>query len=255
MEKRLKKAGLIALIVAGGLILAALLLGVLNALLADGEWSIGWKDYRYDESGYTVGDGTIPTDRLTGIDVDWIDGLVEIVACDDAFPSVSESSGNELPDSARLRWSVDGDGVLHIKYRSSSWVFGFGQNDRQKKLTVRIPKYFLKDLNSIDIEAGTASVFLRDVTAKEIDVEGSSGLVDASFSELPLYLDISTTSGRVTLRLTDVASFCLDFESKKGTLTSDLPLHSEKENYVYGSGTSSLEVDTVGGDLVLTWLK
>ena len=81
MEKRLKRVAVIAAITMGAFLLLAIVLGVLNALVGDGRWNFGWNDYRYDDEGYEVGEGTVPHTGITAIDLDWIDGGVEIVAC------------------------------------------------------------------------------------------------------------------------------------------------------------------------------
>lgn len=121
MNPKLKKMLPILAIVVGALILGAIVVGILNALLANGTWSFGWSDYRYDDSNYRIGDGTIAAPNVTEIEVDWIDGRIEILPCDDMFLSVTEFSANELTEDSRLRWRVSEDGKsLSIKYRKSS---------------------------------------------------------------------------------------------------------------------------------------
>ena len=58
--------------IVGGLILGAILLGVLNGLVGKGEWNLGWTNYRYDDSAYHTGEGTIPAPALEKIELDEI---------------------------------------------------------------------------------------------------------------------------------------------------------------------------------------
>jgi DUF4097 and DUF4098 domain-containing protein YvlB len=150
---------------------------------------------------------------------------------------------------------VDADGVLHIKYRKSAWFFGFGEKDREKKLTLRVPKHFFDDLQQIDVEAGSATVVIRDIAAQAIEVEGSSGMVDLALLNCPQSLEVSTKSGNVTLRLPDTADFYLEWESKSGTLSHDLAMRQSGSGYLCGGGKSQFDVETISGDLTVTLLK
>ena len=114
-----------AAFIIGGLVLGAILLGVLNGLVGKGEWNLGWTNYRYDDSAYHKGQGTIPAPALEKIELDWIDGSVTVVICQDAYVSVSESAPAELTEKTQLHWFVSEDGkTLSIKYRGSSSFFG-----------------------------------------------------------------------------------------------------------------------------------
>jgi len=293
MEKRLKKATIVIAIVVGVLVLLAVVLGVLNALVGGGAWRIGWQDYRYDESGYEIGEGSIVADSITGIDLDWIDGEVEIVSCQDTFASISERADAELPDSAKVHWRVSEDGTLQIKYRKSSWFFGIGSSNRNKRLTVRIPEKFLDSMDSIRVEVVSADVTVSDLRAKsfscesasgsigvkncsfegffaesvsgsllaegliarEIDAESVSGAIDLTLPTLPERLEASATSGDVVLRMPKDASFTMEWETASGSLAYDFLLTKSGERYLCGNGEKSLEIETVSGDLTLVALK
>ncbi|MBQ7346493.1 MAG: DUF4097 family beta strand repeat protein [Clostridia bacterium] len=289
MQKRLKKAAIVVGIVAGALILIAVVVGVLNALVADGKWNLGWNDYRYDESGYEIGEGSIPSETITRIELDWIDGEVEIISCQDTFISISESAENELPESAKVRWKVGTDGTLSIKYRKSSWFFGVGSGNRNKKLILRIPASYFEQLTAIDVDVESANVVVYDIFATDFEFESSSGSlgvkdcvflrfsadtvsgklladgltsntveaesvsgsVDMKFPVSPNGLDISTTSGKVTLRLPSDASFVMDWETVSGSLAYDLPLTQTGNRYTCGGGANAFDIETVSGDLTL----
>ena len=274
MNNRLKKVAITVLIVIGVLMVAAVVLGVLNALLGGGNWTFGWQDYRYDETGYTVGQGTVPVNRVTAIDLDWIDGEVEVLLCHDTFISLTETSAEELSESARLRWMVDTDGTLHIKYRKSSWFFGIGSSGRDKKLTLRIPEAFLSDLQSLDIQVESSEVSVRQISAASFsfesasgdltvadcdfgsaEVDSISGDLDLRFPVCPAEASVSTVSGDVILYLPDSASFALAWDTVSGKFSHDFALSEAESVYTHGSGGSAIRIETVSGDLVLGALQ
>lgn len=232
----LKKVLITIAIVLAALAVGGVVVGVLNALVADGEWSLGWSDYRYDESRYEIGEGSIPFTEITRIDVDWIDGEVEIVPCQDTYPSITEKADNELPDSAKLRWSVSEDGkTLSVKYRKSSWFFSLGSGSRNKKLILRIPERMLAQMTEIDVEVESASVTVTNINVPK--------------------LEISTETGDVTLQMPSDASFVLDWETEHGKLSSDFAFVQNGNRYTVGNGGNTVSVETERGDLLLARKK
>ena len=284
-----KKIFRILSLAALSLLLAAVVIGVLNALVADGKWTFGWRDYRYDEEGYTVGEGSIPTQSVGRIEVDWIDGEVEVVACQDRYPSLTEIAQNELPESAQVRWRVSEDGsTLSIKYRKSSWFLGVGSGNREKKLILRIPEKLMDNLSVLDIEGVSTNVKVSDVRAESfvfssvsgwlltkncafgtaslsgesgeltlgadiggaVSISTQYGKVTLESSLAPSAVSISTKSGDIRLVLPSDASFGFDW-SGKGSVTSDLPCTREGSVYRIGDGTLTYAVTSQKGDLYI----
>ena len=233
MTGRLKKVSIVLSIAAGALIACAILFGILNATVGDGQWTLGWNDYRYDDEGYEVGSGSIPVNRITGIEIDWIDGDLQIVSCQDTYPSISErtADGSALPESAQVRWRVDEDGRLSVKYRKSSWFFGFGKRDRDKSLILRIPEKMLDGVQSIDVTVVSTDVTVTDLFADRIAVESKSG--------------------EVSLHLPDDASFSLEWTTKSGCLNSDFVLTEQNGAYTTGGDGAQISIRTASGDLNL----
>ena len=293
MEKRMKRVAVIAAISMGAILLIAIVLGVLNALVADGRWSFGWNDYRYDEEGYEVGQGSIPNNAITKIDLDWIDGGVEIVSCQDSYISLSESASSALPVSAELRWKVEADGTLRIKYRRSDWFFGIGNDNREKHLILRIPETYFDTLTELSVNVSSSNVLISNVTARalrfssasgalvvknstfdtlsaesktgklvadgvragEASVKAVEGKVDLKLSTCPTKLEIFADYGDIILRLPQNASFALIFESQEGSFSYDLPLSQSGNQYVAGKGEAKFTVVTKRADLMLMTLE
>lgn len=250
--KKLRKPLFITLIVCGVLVLLAVLLGVLNAVLGDGEWTFFWTDYRYDDSGYTVGSGTVYSDDLTSLDVDWIDGSVEIVICEDTYPSVSERVSGDVSESDRMRFYLDEDGrMLRVKYRASSLFLGNGEKE-QKNLIVRIPERMLPQMEELRLRAATASVTVEAIPFSRIELEGRAGNVSLAVAPDTEQIVVHTRSGDVSLFVEPLPSCSLRFATERGGAPLlDVPHEREGERFVCGEGKTAIDVETVDGELTV----
>lgn len=227
-----KKALAIIGIVAGALVLLTVVIGILNALVADGGWHFGWESYRYNEEGYQEGGASVPSLDVTTIDIDWLDGSVTILPCDDKYISLSERSREGLEEGQTLRWCLSEDGrTLTVKYRKSSWFLS-ASVDRSKELVLRIPKGLLEELNVLKVKTDRGTVSVSGVEAANIEIR--------------------TERGDVFLSYDKDSSFSLQWEGEKGRLVSDLPLTEENGAYRYGDGESKVCVTSKWGDLMIT---
>ena len=225
-----------AAFIIGGLILGAILLGVLNGLIGKGEWNLGWTNYRYDDSAYHKGQGTIPAPALEKIELDWIDGNVTVVLCQDAYVSVSESAPAELTEKTQLHWFVSEDGkTLSIKYRGSSSFFGTNK-DKEKDLILRIPEKLIGQLQTLSINAVSSNVTVSNLVIDDMDVK--------------------TASGDIAIELSEATAFALTYESKRGGVpTIDFPVTQEGNTYVSGTDGIKINVKTNSGKVAVTSSK
>ena len=225
-----------AAFVIGGLLVGAILLGVLNGLVGKGEWNLGWTNYRYDDSAYKVGEGSIAAPSVESIDLDWIDGNVSVVICQDAYISITESAPADLTEKTRVHWSVSEDGKsLSIKYRASSSFFGTNK-DKEKDLILRIPEKLLGQLKNLNINAVSSNVTVSDIIIDNIDIQ--------------------TASGDVNLELPEGSAFTLTHQTKRGgTPTIDFPVTQEGNTYVCGTDGIEINVKTNSGKVVVTSSK
>ena len=220
----------------GGLIVGAILLGVLNGLVGGGEWNLGWTNYRYDDSAYKVGEGSIAVPRVETVDLDWIDGNVTVVICQDAYISITETAPAALTEKTQVHWCVSEDGkTLSIKYRGSSSFFGTTK-DKNKDLILRIPEKLIGQIKNLNINAVSSNVTVSDVLIENINV--------------------TTASGDVRLELPEGSAFTLIHESKRGgTPTVDFPVTQEGNTYVSGTNGIKINVQTNSGKVAVTSSK
>ena len=207
----------------GGVLLCAIVAGVLNGLIGKGEWNLGWTNYRYDDSAYQVGEGTIAAPNLERIDLDWIDGNITVVICQDAYISVTETTPAELTEKTRIHWLVSGDGKsLSIKYRGSSSFFG-GTKDKNKNLILRIPEKLMGQLQTLNINAVSSNVTVSNIIIDNIDVK--------------------TTSGNINLELPEATAFTLTHESRRDDKPNIDFLSVTQEGNTYVSGTDGIHIN------------
>ena len=253
MKATYKKGLKIGAIIAGALVLVAVVVGILNAVIAHGTWTFGWVDYRYDDANYQIGAGTVPAKGITRIDVDWFDGEVLVVACEDAYISLSEQSDKELSEGNQLHWSVSEDGTtLSVKYRKSAWFFGLGKG-MSKQLVLRVPETLLPQLEQVSVHAKLANVSVRDVDANKLEIEAELGNVAVRMETPSPEIEIETDSGSVALYFGREAAFTVAWESENGTITSDYPTTQQGGRYMVSTGDASIDVETDGGDLLITF--
>ncbi len=245
----------IVLIVLCALVGLAILLGAVNGLLG-GEWTFGWTVYRYDDTGFEIGSGTVPTNVLEAVDIDWIDGRVNVVVCDDFRPSVTETSGNDLTEDSRMRWHLDEEGKrLTIKYRKPSSFLGSGEN-KQKDLVVRIPARMFEGLNLLSVNAVSSEVTVEEIPFDTVKITSGSGAVFLCLHPLSKNVSVESKKGDVVLLSTDVPSLSIFYETKRGA-SPILDFFFEEKNgrLVSGDGYTFVDVATERGRLTVKRAK
>ena len=257
-RKKLLSIGGIAL---AAFLAVALILGIIQGLSEGGGWSL-WSTYRYDDEGYEIGSGTVPSAQLRSLDVDWIDGEVEIVLCNDAYLSITETCAKSLSENAKLRWSLSEDGRnFSVKYRKSTAFLGFGEGGDDKKLVLRVPASM--GLESVSVCAKSADVRVEGVSAERIAVTtdtGSIALSDGSYAELSLtstvgdllaspvraeHITLSAERGDAELALSADLGFLIRVDAK--SFVCDRTLTETAEGYLLGDGALSVNASAKNG--------
>ena len=286
----MKKIGKTALMIVGALLVCAVGLGVVNGLAADGAWTFGWLDYRY-EGQYEVGSGSVAgsnREELKKLCLDWLDGSVRVIPCDDALISLTEDSSKALTEGDELRWGFSEDGrTLTVMYRKSAWYFE-GTRGEGKSLILRIPRKILAQLEEIEISTRGAEVYLENLetngiriatqrgnvkgvgcavenlnlTSKRGDLQWDGtvvsnaalqterGSVTMKDTDCPEVTQVKTENGKVSLTFGEQASFALQWSTEGGSAVSDFTLTEGADGkLICGDGASSVVVETKNGDL------
>lgn len=134
-----------------------------------------FRNYRYDDSGFTVGGGSVEG-TVRKIEIDWLNGPIRIeLSEDDRYLSVSEYAAGELGTQEQLRWKLDADGTLTVRARAS--VGFLLRTPEAKVLVIRIPSALAGELAGLSIRtrsrADIALSLLPDETTLTADQSGT----------------------------------------------------------------------------------
>ena len=151
----------------------------------------------YDDAAkYRTGAFTYTASLVKNVTIEWYSGAVTVVESEANSLSVTES-GENLEDKYKLHYFLREDGTLFIRF----WESGLRDevDERQKKLTVEIPKGV--DLNLIST---TATISLGSLSSARVLVRSHSGPICAESIQAKS-LDLSATSGAITVSTVNVA--------------------------------------------------
>ncbi len=211
--------------------------------------------------------------EVTGLEVEWVNGTVELKVGSTEKILITERAGWELKDREKLELSRSG-GTLKIKWKDEIFSFGLFQN-KYKDLVVEVPEAVAENLQELfcstasgDItaegfhaeEAGfsTASGDLRltGLSGGEAALSTASGDISLGNVALTGELSVSTTSGAldsagVTAEETELSTVSgeLAFSGNTGELHASTV--SAQVRAELSQCPETAEMDSVSGDLVL----
>ncbi len=259
--KKLKKPLIITGIVLGSLLLVSVAVGIISGLTGV-DLRFGWMDYRYDDSDYTVGSGTVYADHISTIDISWIDGRVEVIACRDSYISITESVDGQLGEDALVHWRVSEDGnTLSVKYRASSWYWGVTE-DHNKSLILRVPERFFDSLIKVAVESASAEISIKGIQSDAINLASRSGRIVTEncmaqtsdlkttsgnivyAGEISKMIKAETVGGNIALVLPKDSSFTVQYSGQTAKEPRiAFPHKKEGDTYLCGNGERNFHVD------------
>lgn len=232
-------------------------------------------------AGYVSETFSVEPARVREIEVDWLGGSVMVVLTDDDSLSFAEMAYQDVPEEQRLSYALDGD-TLKIDFCRSGHLLS---SSPEKQLVLSIPRGLTLEKFEADTTAAavnvtglhTQTVDISTVSggvdlaaeAYEIDISTTGGCaaVDADFYQLDFSavsgsltltmqraaeVDAETVSGGVTIHLPPSSySFALDFETVSGTPEIAFDANGGDGHWTYGDKASTLNIDTVSGNLSL----
>lgn len=226
-----------------------------------------------NESSYTVGNTSIDADELKRIEVNWLNGSVEIEAYDGETIEVSESSSQSLDEGDRVR-SLYRNGKLTIQFRQSQFAL-FSSVPSSKALHIRIPNSLAKDVRNLLLDSVSSDNHISnlsigkceiDTVSGSITMEGNvrdfeldtvSGDCQLTTYTTPEQVDTDSVSGDVTLNIPEDANFTAEHDSVSGKLSSDFSTSlSGDDEFVCGDGgVDKWKFDSVSGDVRIQIVK
>lgn len=242
--------------------------------------------YYEDASRYALGEVALSSERIFGVDIDWVDGEIEIERSADGQLRIREENPSQ-DEEAQMRYFVS-HGVVKVQYCASGYR---GKIDGgQKRLLVEIPPNFDLDIESAraeisvgvaqfnrfsvenrfgdlsaekiscqhaEIETMGGSVRIGELLAKSCTVESKTGDIALGLSGA-MDAELETERGNIALYPHGVR-MRIDFQTRGGRVITEREYerkgsvyefsYSSTENHARENELCTIEVETVGGDL------
>lgn len=190
---------------------------------------------------YVQGPADISTDGIENIDVEWVNGNIDVQVYDGDTIYIEESTSvNNHP----MTYKVENKTLYIDEFsNSSSTVF---TNKMKKDLTVKIPKDFKANEFSLDIVS--ARVTVSSLDTRDFELNSVSGNSHISFASQPQDIEMDTVSGDIQLVLPeDISGYSISNESVSGSInTNDFG-----NTFYYGDGYTRIEHNAVSGNLTI----
>ncbi len=238
----MKKSALARIIIYS--VITALLVGVLvYGINSNGDINNVFKisTKSYDESGYSKSTSQkieYNQNEVKAIDIDWTAGKVTITNDPKATKvTVIESASSKLDDDNSLRYKLENDGTLSIKYKKSEWDFSFKDSNISKQLNVVLPSSIYE---KIDVDTVSATCEIDGVKTKDLCIDSTSGIIAVKNTQTSL-VDCEAISGNMSFDKTNVKK--LDCDNTSGKISFD------------GSVESEIDIDTTSGSVDITSTK
>ena len=292
----MKKAALRRIIVwtvVSVLLAATLIVGIGTSSLLKGSINglrLGGISTLADREDYTEGGKSFDAAEIKSIEINWVDGSVNVLLTNDKSVSISEDGGDS---DDKLCWKLGEDGTLHIEPTKRTFNL-FALGSQKKDLTLKLPKSLNLDklristvsapvktesesgaspeldIRKLEVETTSGDVQLlfgscdsADVTTasgrqeitggslREAELGCVSGEISVS-AELGKNLDVETVSGAVKINAVGAKGFTVSFDSVSGKLNTDLEGKFDDDEFIFGDGSVDIEVKTVSGSTEIT---
>jgi len=176
---------------------------------------------------YTVGEVNLSASEVTKIEIDWVDGSIEIEQTNNSTISVVEELSEEtVKEAERMRYYLDGS-VLKVKYCQSGMRGSV--NTHNKNLRMEIPEGL-----ALDVESVSAGITIGVIQATDLSIESVSGNIVAERIVCE-EAEIETVSGKTLIG--ELIGTAFSFEGVSGTLS------------ITRLAVEKLEVETLSGDV------
>lgn len=218
-------------------------------------------------SGGTVAAGSGAysfSDKINKIEIEWQSGEVIVTAAETDKITVSESSGNKIGESTQMKIYQNGNTLkINFGFSHKGNFSGFNIKSINKTLNVTIPK---KIFEEIEIEAVSADITLKNVSAKAIDTGTVSGYISADGinaeeldcetvsgdvridGKVTRECSFDSVSGRTSLYLDESVGWQSELSTVSGKFNTDFSVTKNGDAYICGNGDLRVKFNSVSGN-------
>lgn len=222
--------------------------------------------------------------NIRHMEIEWTAGNILIQAED--IPQIYIREETTAAEYEPMVWNVR-DGKVSIQYsKNTDHAFGMGLHfgEHSKDLIIQVPLDWQCD--SLEIDAASASLKAKDLTIREMEFDGASGICvfencivdkldvdtasgDVQFqgalnqmdcdsasanivlelSNVPKRLDLDTASGDLNVVLPPDAGFTVKMDTMSGDFSSDFETTLRNDSHIAGNGRCIIDVDAMSGSV------
>lgn len=194
-----------------------------------------------DSSFYVAGGGEVSA-NLPNIDIDWLDGMVDIVYEERGdIQFFAEGEAIASSDAQMHHW-FDGK-TLHIRYDK------YGSDQRYacgKKLIIHVPDGYVCSMLQL---TGTSVSVYADLDCANVEIATTTGDVRYSCINTPRTINISTATGPVEVLLDPATASFKMVAQTKGKLSCEFSVLPKEGYYLYGSGYTQMQLTSDKGPI------
>lgn len=257
-----RKQSAIIRIIAWSVVVVALsvmlVLGINGSLWNHGWFSIGFNssiNYKYADR-YQAGAAEIKGDEVSDLEVNWLDGSVEIEVYDGDTVQFSETSNRTLEEKEKLQY-YNYKGRLIIQYQKAmKSFFSLDGSNLNKQLTIKIPATTAKALGIVEVDTISSDSRIKGIAADKIEMDSTSG----DFEVVSCYtrdFSFDSTSGSLTAKSLVVEGE-LDTDTTSGSVKVEGSFQEANLDTVSGSMYIDSDIcpdkvvtDSTSGDIIL----
>lgn len=242
------------------------------------------QEYIYDDSEYSVGNKAFGEILINEINIDWIVGNIYIEQSSNHEIIIRENVDVDIEEQYKMHYLLKED-ALNVKYTSSLKTLNY--KFKNKDLYVYLPT----DIKRINIKNVSADISIKNVSISSLTINNVSGYINIdsnaieqlkvdnvsgeiimmnnkistcevssvsgnigmSYSEIPITMNVSTTSASLTLYLNVNAVLKINYSTISGKFDSDIEYITKDNCYLINN--SDIEnnliytISTISGNL------
>jgi len=187
-----------------------------------------------NSSSYSSGNNEVDASDISNIEINWIDGSVNIESYDGDIIKFYEESSKDLDEKNQLHYYSDGN-KLTIEYSASNKIpISIGNFGNHKSLTVQIPEAIMEQLKNLSVDAVSSDVNIKNINADYVNLDNLSGkfiLKNLTVDDI----DIDTASGNI--------------ESDNITVKRTSNMNTISGNASLNGSINAIDFDSTSGDL------
>lgn len=177
----------------------------------------------------------------------------DCTSADTSFTDIS--ANNFLSDVTSGSLQISGCSADNFNISSTSGDITVDQKGKSETLKasstsgiIRITAETVKDLN-VSSTSGITDVSTQQ--SDSVSATSVSGDETLHLKSMPASVNVSATSGKVSLFVPENADFKASVETTSGSFDSDISLKKDGDQYTAGSGANQLKIDTTSGDITI----